>query len=79
MCVCIVYIYYVYINTQTHYIFRKYLHICIYIHIIYIIYKYIKKYKHTLFFLTYIHACGVYLYIPNKHTQYTHILCKHFF
>ncbi len=40
-CVCTVYIYYVYIKTHIQYIFRKYLHVYIYINIIYIIYKYI--------------------------------------
>ncbi len=44
--VCIVYIYYVYINTHTYSIYFEniylYLHKYIYIHIIYIIYKYIN-------------------------------------
>ncbi len=52
MCVCTVFIYYVYIKTHTYNIYFeniyliyfkifKYLHVYIYIHIDYIIYKYI--------------------------------------
>ncbi len=47
-------------------IFRKYL------------YVYINNiYKHNIFLLN-IYMC-LHLYIHNKYTLYTHILCKHFF
>ncbi len=68
---CVVYIYYVYINTHTNSIFCE--NIYMYIHIIYIIYKQLI-YKHNIF-LKYIHAC-VWIYIHNKYTQHTRILCK---
>ncbi len=53
-----VYIYYVYINTYTYSIFRKYFHVYIYINLIDIIYKYFK----CIFFLNkYMHVC-VFIY-----------------
>ncbi len=60
ICVCAVYIYYVYINTHTYSIYFENIYVSIFIYLIY---------KHNIF-LKYIHAC-VYLYIHNKYTQYT--------
>ncbi len=52
ICLCTVYIYYLYINKHIQYIFRKYLHVYIYIHIIYI------RYKNKIFILNiYMHVC----------------------
>ncbi len=67
MCVCSVYIYYVYINTHTYSIYFENIYMSIFIiHIIYIINKYISC-KHITYCMC------VSLYIHNKYTQYTYI------
>ncbi len=59
-------------------IYIIYLHVYIYIHIIYIINKYVNI---NIAYFSEIYTCMcVYLYIHNKNTQNTHILCnKNFF
>ncbi len=74
ICMCTVYIYYVYINTHIQYIFWKYLHVYIYIHIhiIYIIYNYCNIYcKHNTISCIYI---IIYLLFTHKSRWFT-LLC----
>ncbi len=79
MCVCIVHIYYVYLNTHTYSIYFE----NIYMYLQFILYiNLFNIFKHNIFFSNihiyiYIYICMfVYLYIHNKYTQYTHILRK---
>ncbi len=72
-CVCIVYIYYVFINTDTYSVYFEniYVFACIhFIHIIYIIYTYrLLNIQIYFFLLKYIHACVcicTHIYYVNK-------------
>ncbi len=75
------YIYHVYINTQVYIlkIFRPTcLHVYIYIYIIFIMY--INIFNIQILYFSAIYTCMcVHLYIHNKYTQYTQILCTHTF
>ncbi len=81
---CTVYIYFVYINSHIcMYIFKEYmLYLCliniIYTNIYMYIYIYIYIYICVCVCKYFLNTCMcVHLYIHNKYTQYTHILCKH--
>ncbi len=68
MCVFCVYLLCIYKSTHIQYIFRKYLHVYIYIHIIYIIEKYINYIRIKYVSEIYIHVCVcIYIYIINIH------------
>ncbi len=77
VCVCTVYIYYVYINTHTcMFIFKKNM-LRLYIKYIYTLYQ-LYKYIHLNTCKYFQNRCCmcVCLYIHNKYTQYTHMFCK---
>ncbi len=77
ICVCAMYIYYVYINTHTcMYIFKKNI-LCLYIFNIFIydiIYLNINIYM-EIFSKYMLYVC-LYIYIINIHSTHIHILCK---